>query len=183
MIFALQLLAQVTPAESEMMKDPGFQQWVVYAIGAAVLLEKLLKLTNRNPEKREVSGTIQSQTVQKPAIKDEVDKEFNDVDARVDEVDARIKELREYLQQQFEKLRDDGQERARLITLKIDTEIRAIRGEVDAKIAALQIQITQMIAKDSGHDEAIGTLKVSMNHHATQLTQIQQRMPRPKVGG
>ena len=121
-----------------------------------------------------IHNPVAFQQVKSPAMKDEVDAEFQDVDTR-------IEKLRTHLDEQFQKLLVAGQDRAQKITDKIDGEVRVIRQETEAKVAALQLQISSMMAKDAGHDEAINSLKVSTLGNDNQIKQILQRIPKPRL--
>lgn len=177
--------------------DPVVSNWIVGALGALALYDQLSKLFGKKPpEKREISGTVDTKPAQQPADKTEVEKELEKLNASLEDIRKKIEckyeELREQIESKDEELRDlignkhetlmhAGELRAEKITGRIDTEIHAIRQDVSSRCSAIHEKITAAHAKDAAHDEAIGTLKITVNEHGKQIATIHQQMP-PKGG-
>lgn len=176
----LLLLAQATIDAAKViteadLKDPGFQQWLAYAVMAFILWEKISKFfTKGTPEKREISGTLDTKPAATPADKSEVEQELASLENS-------IENLSEKFDTKVHEILAAGQLRAEKIINLINSEVSAIRAETQKKITDIHDRIASAVAKDAGHDEAISTLKVTQNVHGNQIAQIQQRLPRPRI--
>ncbi|MES2598624.1 MAG: hypothetical protein V4662_25035 [Verrucomicrobiota bacterium] len=168
-------LSQTDSELAKIIKDPGFAQWLFYAYIVFVIADRVWSaIERRKVQKREITGTMETRPHQTPALKDDVDEEFDDVDKRLDGIKT-------FMEGKFKEVLDAGERRAASITQHINSEVSAIRANTDARVADLQNRIQQAAEKDAKHEEAITTLKSTTSSQANQISHIQQRMPRSRL--
>lgn len=154
---------------------PAVANWIIGAMGALMLWERLNKIFGKaQPERREITGTVENKKAAVPADKNEVEKEL-------EKLNAALAKLTQHIDTKLAAIMEAGQKRAETITAKIDAEMRTIRQETEAKVAELRLQVSAMMAKDAAHDEAIGTLKVDAYGVDNQIKQILSRLPKNRV--
>lgn len=169
----LSLIAQISTESPGM--DQDVYKWIVGALGALALYEKLTKLFGKSPpDKREISGSIATKPESVPADKSEVDEEL-------ETINKNITKLSEKLDVKVAEIMKAGQDRADTITSRIDAEVKAIRDDMHLRIQQVHDRIANANAKDAAHDEAIGTLKVTQNMHTNQISQISQKLPKSRL--
>lgn len=176
-----ELFAQI-PAEIPAHSDSVVSNWILGALGAFALYEKLTKLFGKAaPDKREISGTLDTKKAPIPADKSEVEDELEKVDDELEKITLSISSLSTKLDDKVADLMRAGEARAGKITDHINQEIAAIRQSVQTQIQSIQDKITAATAKDAAHDEAISTLKVNQHSHTNQLAQIHQKLPKSRL--
>lgn len=168
-------LAQTDSELAKIIKDPGFAQWLFYAFIVFVIADRVWSaIDRRKAQKREITGTMETRPQQTPALKEDVDEEFDDVDERLDG-------LKTFMEAKFKEVMEAGDRRASSITDHINREVNAIRANTDIRVADLQDRIQKAAEKDAKHEEAITTLKSTTSSQANQISHIQQRMPRSRL--
>lgn len=176
------MLSFLAQAVTEPPPDPAVWNWIVGALGALALYERLSRIFGKAPpDKREISGSIDTKKASVPADKSEVEDELEQVEDELEKINGSIGTLSTKLDDKVEALMKAGEARAEKITEHINREINAIRQDVQNRIQLIQDKIAAAIAKDARHDEAIDTLKVNQHSHSNQIAQIHQKLPKSRL--
>jgi hypothetical protein len=177
----LAFLAQL-PAEIPAHSDSVVSNWILGALGAFALYEKLTKLFGKAaPEERKISGTVDTKPASTPAEKSDVEDELEKVDGELEKITASIALLSTKLDDKVFDLNKAGEARAHNLTVHINAELAAIRQDNQNRLQLVHDKIAAAVAKDAAHDEAISTLKVTQNVHGNQIAQIHQRIPKSRL--
>lgn len=166
----LPLLAQALDAASSAAIDPVVSNWIVGALGALMLYEKLTKVFGKSaPDKREISGSIDTRPSKEPADKSEVEGELEDLEGS-------IQRLSEKLDSKVAEILTAGQARADTITRLIASEIAIIRSEMDRKIEAAHEKINDAVKVNASQDAHIQNLQSRDYTHDASLAELSRRI-------
>jgi hypothetical protein len=143
----------------EVLREPGFASWVVYALVALFLAKEARAWLK--PEKREISGSIES----KPAVQlaDQAD---------LDTLNKTVGAMREEITSQFAAARTHGENRVVAITTDVNTKMDG----VSMRVGELFHLINQAMMSSAAHGEAIVNLKAADFRHDGQVAAIQNRI-------
>ncbi len=104
-----------------------------------------------------------------PALKLDVEGEF-------DEIDCQLTALRTHLDKRFEQVLAAGERRAEKITERIETEIRLIRQDMDARCQAIHEKINHVALDVSAHAKGISNLEATDYRHDQIMRDIQTKL-------
>lgn len=168
---------------TSLLKDAGFAQWLVYAIGAAMLWEKVSKFISRDKPRdvRVMGGEMQVSERQRFADDAETKRALKELKATLDS-------MIEMNTAEHATSRTAGENRVRAIAEVMDKETDEVRAavntlasKVEAHTAALHEKINVEALKVAHHDEALAHLKSQMFLQQQRIDNLQQphdRKPR-----
>jgi len=144
----------------EVLKDPGFAQWIVYLMVAIYVMEKVgsavLRVTGREmPGRREIHGTVT--TVEPVRHADQ---------AEVDEIKDEVQGLREENQAQHQAAAVAGSQRVAALSEGIDAKTSELEDKMEAGLKELLLRMDTgfkdlgdslrgVMIQQARHDEAI----------------------------
>lgn len=111
-----------------------------------------------------------------PAIKSEVEDELERLLEKIDEVKAALSKA-------VKDITASGQARADAITQKIDSEVRAIRADVESRMALVHEKVNGVIVTAAVCESDIEHLKARDYQHDQSLATLQQRTHSPRKAG
>lgn len=176
------MLLQADPDILNAMREPGFQQWLIYAFIAFVLWDKISTRFERNKaQQRVITGTVENRESQTPALKSEMEDELEDLKQTIGGLREEIGGLREHIDTRMDGINAAGEGRMGVITAHINREITAIRQDIESRAALIHEKINQTALHVAGHEEAVGTIKVTQHSQGNQIAHILQRLPKSRI--
>lgn len=170
------MLSTLAQADVSALKDPGFQQWLGYAILALLLWDRISRALSNRAERREISGRVETSPRKEPADKSEVEDELKGILAK-------IEELQTSLHDSVREITTAGQKRADAIGRKIDDEVRTIRAEIESRMALVHEKVNSVIVTAAVCESDIEHLKARDYQHDQSLATLQQRTHSPRKAG
>lgn len=165
----MRFLATEFPAD--VIREPGFADWVVYALLAALGVRELRAWFR--PDERKISGSIETREGKEPAIK-------ADVELQLQAVVASVNSLKAHVDSKVKEITDAGDKRAEKIITRIETETKAIREETERKIAEVRARIHEMAREAAAHGAQIADLQSRDHSHDMQLLTLRSAGSKPR---
>jgi hypothetical protein len=131
-------------------------------------MNALALLMGVRTQKRVVSGRMETTPTVVPADKSEVEDEL-------DGIMEKIEELKTSLHQSVQEITSAGQRRADSIGRKIDEEVRAIRADVESRLALVHEKVNVIALQGAGHAADIAHLKSRDYSHDQSIAGLQSR--------
>lgn len=157
--------------EVEVIREPGFAQWVTYLLVALIVADRIKAWFT--PSKREVSGRLTTQPAQEPADAGEVDAELAAIKGSIESFNIKLDSVKK-------EITEAGQRRADAITLKIDTEVTALRENTEARVRELHDKINSAALLVAAHTAQIDDLRARDHSHDTQLMMLRTNTTKPR---
>jgi hypothetical protein len=168
------LLAQTDSQVLEVVKEPGFGQWVVYLLVFLIVVDRVKGWVS--PAKREVSGELITTPKTEIATKKEVDSLKEDLESFIEQNRAehqaaitagqqRVVNLSEVMDRETSELEQAMTQLREAISLKMDNAFATLAAKIDPLIshsagaAALIGQIDKRLSRlESEHSTEVGKL-------------------------
>lgn len=161
--------------EAQIIREPGFAQWVVYALVAIMVVDRLRGWFL--PSKREISGRVVSEQASEPADAQEMDEEIK-------AIKVSIEALKQHFDSKLDNVKREitnaGQTRADTITTKIDNEVRALRENTDQRVREMHEKINAAMIQTAAHTAQIDDLRTRDHAHEVQIMQLMKCPSKPR---
>lgn len=119
--------------------------------------------------------------MKEPALKSDMEDELEDLKDSISTLREEMGGLREHIDTRMDGLNTAGEGRMGVITSHINREIIAIRQDIESRAALIHEKINQTALHVAGHEEAVGTIKVTQHSQGNQIAHILQRLPKSRI--
>lgn len=126
-------------------------------------------MMGRRSQKREITGTVESRVEKTPALKADVDEEFDDVDDRLTRLQAHI-------DIKFTEMAVAAQARMDVLRGIIAKEVTALRVETDRRVEAIHEKIHGAVTVNAEQNARIDGLNAQSFQHGASITALQGRI-------
>ena len=155
----------------KIIRESGFADWVVYALVALFILREFRGWII--PEKRHITGSIESSEAKEFADKKEVESKLAKMAAAVESVEAQnISETT--------RLSTDGMQRVHVLSELIRTEMASRDAKLDDMKTAVLTKIEHLMVATTRHDALIPEINQRLNtflqNHAETVRHIHERI-------
>lgn len=156
---------------TDIIRESGFADWVVYALVALFIIREFRGWII--PEKRHITGSIESSEVKEFADKKEVESKLAKMAAAVESVEEQnIAET--------QRLSTDGQNRVHVLSELIRTELNARDSKLDEMKTAVLTKIEGLMVYTTRHDALIPEINNRLNtfiqNHAESMRHVHERI-------
>lgn len=177
MIFA-SILAQTDDHVLEVVKEPGFGQWVVYLLVFLIVVDRVKGWVT--PAKREVSGELVTSPKTEIATKKEVDSLKEDLESFIEQNRAEHQAAITAGQQRVVNLSEVMDRETSELEQAMDSLRESITTRMDSAFAALHSKIDPLISHSAGAAALINQIDKRLtrleNEHSTEVGKIHSRI-------
>jgi Tfp pilus assembly protein PilN len=159
----MMLLAQSDSQVMEIVKDPGFAQWVVYLLVVVIVVEKigggLMRLTGRSvPAQREITGKLTTAAEKQHADQGEVDEIKEELQDLKEETRAQHMQASTAAANRVAALSEVIDSRTREVEKAVAESVKGIMERVDRGFDELGKRLTDVAVQGARHDAVLAPL-------------------------
>lgn len=175
----LPILADFDP--TQVIRDPGFSQWVFYAVAAFLLWDKISARIERNKARKvSVQQPLEVRASREPADKGEVEKQLAALAAQVSALNDKVADqgdgLMQALNAQANAARVEAQHRVSDLARVISEVDERLESRIDKHAADLHEKINAVDKLAVRHDEAIGAIRENVATVKASVTGVHRRL-------